>query len=92
LTAEQLEQLFGCASSELVGEQADEQEFFKPDAAIKAPKTSKVIETPFPPAGEDRPEDPDMDIEQLQKRAKKDTGPLLIEGYSPRSRRPSIDR
>jgi hypothetical protein len=83
LTPDQLEQLFRRASSELVGEQTDEQEFFKRDASIKAPKTSKVIETPFPPAEEDRPEDLDMDIEQLQKRAEKDAGPLIIERYSP---------
>jgi hypothetical protein len=83
LTADQLEQLFRRASSNLLGEQADEQEFFKRDASIKAPKTSKMIETPFPPDVSARQEDFDMDVEQLQQRAKQEAGPLIIERYSP---------
>ena len=83
LTPGQLEQLFRRASSDLVGEQTDEQDFFKREASIKAPKTSKMIETPFPPAESARQEDLDMDIEQLQKLAKQQAGPLIIERYSP---------
>ena len=61
----------------------DEQEFFKREASIKTPKTSKIIETPFPPAELDRQENLDIDIEQLQKLAKQQAGPLVIERYSP---------
>ena len=83
LTADQLKQLFSRASSSLVGNQTDEQDFFKREASIKAPKTSKTIETPFPPAASARQEDLDVDIEQLQKLAKEASGPLVIERYSP---------
>ena len=83
LTGDQLKQLFLRASSGLLGQPTDEQEFFKRDASIKAPKTSKTIETPFPPAESARQEEFDMDIEQLQKRAKQTAGPLMIERYSP---------
>ena len=83
LTPEQLEQLFQRTSSELVRELPDEQDFVQREASIKAPKTSKTIETPFPPAAVDRPEDLVLDIEQLHNRAKQDAGPLIIERYSP---------
>ncbi|CAF1121901.1 unnamed protein product [Rotaria sordida] len=83
LTTDQLQQLFTRASSELVAESMDEQEFFKREATIKAPKTSKVIQTPFPPPLEDRKEDFDIDIEQLKQLAKQEAGPLIIERYSP---------
>jgi len=83
LTPDQLQQLFTRASSELIGESTDEQEFFKRETTIKAPKTSKVIQTPFPPTAEDRKEDLDIDIEQLKQLAKQEAGPLIIERYSP---------
>ena len=83
LSPEQLEQLFHRASFQLVQEPTDEQEFFKREASIKAPKTSKIIETPFPPVVSDRQENADIDIEQLQKLAKQEAGPLVIERYSP---------
>jgi hypothetical protein len=83
LTPDQLQQLFTRASSELVGESTDQQEFFKRETTIKAPKTSKVIQTPFPPTVEDRKEDLDIDIEQLKQLAKQEAGPLIIERYSP---------
>lgn len=87
LSSEQLEQLFRRASSQLVQEPTDEQDFFKREASIKAPKTSKIIETPFPPVVSDRPENVDIDIEQLQKLAKQEAGPLVIERYSPSENR-----
>lgn len=83
LTADELQQLFTQASSELVAESTDEQDFFKRDASIKAPKTSKIIQTPFPPPPSDRKEDLDVDIEQLKQLAKQEAGPLIIERYSP---------
>ena len=83
LTPDQLQQLFRRASSNLVGEHTDEQEFFKREATIKAPKTSKVIEIPFPPPAVDRKEDLDIDIEQLKQLAKQEAGPLVIERFSP---------
>ena len=83
LAPEQLEELFHRASFELVGQSTDEQEFFKREASIKPPKTSQIIQTPFPPAATDRPQDVDIDIEQLQKLAKQEAGPLVIERYSP---------
>jgi hypothetical protein len=83
LMSEQLVQLFRRASSSLHEEQTDEQEFFKRDASIKAPKTSKTIETTFPPDLLMRQEDIDIDIEQLQKLAKQKAEPLIIERYSP---------
>jgi hypothetical protein len=83
LTPDQLQQLFSRASAELIGESTDEQEFFKRETTIKAPKTSKVIQTPFPPPALDRKEDLDIDIEQLKKRAKQEAGPLIVERYSP---------
>ncbi|CAF1253132.1 unnamed protein product [Rotaria sordida] len=83
LTPDQLQQLFTRASSELVAESTDEQEFFKREATIKAPKTSKIIQTPFPPPLADRKEDLDIDIERLKQLAKQEAGPLIIERYSP---------
>jgi hypothetical protein len=83
LTPDQLEQLFNRASFQLVEQSTDEQEFFKRETSIKPPKTSQIIETPFPPAVSDRQQDFDIDIEQLQKKAKQDAGPLIIERYSP---------
>ncbi|CAF4486725.1 unnamed protein product, partial [Rotaria sp. Silwood2] len=83
LTSEQLQQLFGRASSQLMAESTDEQDFFKREATIKAPKTSKIIQTPFPPPAEDRKEELDIDIEQLNQLAKQEAGPLIIERYSP---------
>ncbi|CAF5224871.1 unnamed protein product, partial [Rotaria magnacalcarata] len=61
----------------------DEQEFFKRESTIKAPKTNKIIQTPFPPPQSDRTEDFDIDIEQLKQLAKQEAGPLIIERYSP---------
>ena len=83
LTPDQLEQLFQRASCKLVEEPMDKQDFFKREASIKAPKTNKIIETPFPPTASERQEDFDIDIEQLQKLAKQGAGPLIIERYSP---------
>ena len=83
LTSDQLQQLFARASTELVGESSDEQDFFKREASIKAPKTSKEIQTPFPPPAEDRKEVADIDPEQLKQLAKQGAGPLIIERYSP---------
>ncbi|CAF3716185.1 unnamed protein product, partial [Adineta steineri] len=83
LTPEQLHQLFTKASSELVAESKDNQEFFKREATIKAPKTGQIIQTPFPPHSEDRKEDLDIDVEQLKQLAKQEAGPLIIERYSP---------
>ncbi|CAF4059326.1 unnamed protein product, partial [Adineta steineri] len=83
LTADQLQQLFTRASSELVAESMDDQEFFKREETIEAPKTSKRIQTPFPPPSEDRKQDLDLDIEQLKQLAKQEAGPLIIERYSP---------
>ncbi|CAF4083393.1 unnamed protein product, partial [Adineta steineri] len=83
LTADQLQQLFTRASSELVAESMDDQEFFKREETIEAPKTSKRIQTPFPPSSEDRKQDFDLDIEQLKQLAKQEAGPLIIERYSP---------
>ncbi|CAF1018384.1 unnamed protein product [Adineta steineri] len=83
LTPDQLQQLFARASSELIAESMDEQEFFKYEATIKGPKRSKVIQTPFPPPSEDRKQDFHLDIEQLKQLAKQEAGPLIIERYSP---------
>jgi hypothetical protein len=83
LTVDQLQQLFTRASSDLIGESTDEQEFFKRKATIKAPKTNKIIQTPFPLPAEDRKEDLEIDIEQLKQLAKQEAGPLIIERYSP---------
>lgn len=83
LTSDQLQQLFTRATSELTEELRNEQEFFKREASFKVPKTSKIINTPFPPSQEDRKEDLDIDIEQLTKLAKHEAGPLIIERYSP---------
>ncbi|CAF4375904.1 unnamed protein product [Rotaria magnacalcarata] len=83
LTPDQLQQLFSQASCELIAESADEQEFFKRESTIKAPKTNKIIQTPFPPPQSDRTEDFDIDIEQLKQLAKQEAGPLIIERYSP---------
>ncbi|CAF1154724.1 unnamed protein product [Rotaria sp. Silwood1] len=83
LTSDQLQALFRQASSELVAETTDEQDFFKREATIKAPKTSKVIQTPFPAPLLERKEDFELDIEQLKQLAKQDAGPLIIERYSP---------
>ncbi|CAF3181371.1 unnamed protein product [Rotaria sp. Silwood2] len=83
LTSDQLQTLFCQASSELVAETTDEQDFFKREATIKAPKTSKVIQTPFPAPLLERKEDSELDIEQLKQLAKQDAGPLIIERYSP---------
>ncbi|CAF4004957.1 unnamed protein product, partial [Adineta steineri] len=47
------------------------------------PKTSKRIQTPFPPSSENRKQDLDLDIEQLKQLAKQEAGPLIIERYSP---------
>ncbi|CAF3847913.1 unnamed protein product, partial [Rotaria sp. Silwood1] len=76
LTSDQLQALFRQASSELVAETTDEQDFFKREATIKAPKTSKVIQTPFPAPLLERKEDFELDIEQLKQLAKQDAGPL----------------
>ncbi|CAF1511410.1 unnamed protein product, partial [Didymodactylos carnosus] len=65
---------------------SDEQEFFKREASIKAPKTGEVIQTPFPPLPPDRKEELDIDIEQLKQLAKEAAGPLSIERYSPSER------
>ncbi|CAF4189665.1 unnamed protein product, partial [Adineta steineri] len=70
-------------SSEMIAKSMDHQEFFKREETIKAPKTSKIIQTPFPPPSEDRKQDLDLDIEQLKQLAKQETGPLIIERYSP---------
>ncbi|CAF3824365.1 unnamed protein product [Rotaria sordida] len=84
LTPDQLEQLFHRTSFDLIEESADKQEFFKREATIKAPRTSKIIETPFPPVVSDRQGvDFDIDIEQLKQLAKQEAGPLIIERYSP---------
>ncbi|UJR17435.1 hypothetical protein I4U23_004330 [Adineta vaga] len=83
LTPDQLQQLFTRASSKLVAESNDQQEFFKREATIKAPKTGQIIQTPFPPPSEDRQEDAEIDIEQLKQLAKREVGPLIIERYSP---------
>ncbi|CAF4114154.1 unnamed protein product, partial [Adineta steineri] len=83
LTADQLQQLFTRASSNLVAESMDDQEFFKREETIKAPKSSKIIQTPFPPPAEDRKQDFDLDIEQLKQLAKQEAGPLIIERYFP---------
>ncbi|CAF1370238.1 unnamed protein product [Adineta steineri] len=83
LTADQLQQLFTRASSELVADSIDDQEFFKREETIRAPKTSKIIQIPFPPPSEDRKQDLDLDIEQLKQLAKQEAGPLIIERYSP---------
>ncbi|CAF1156993.1 unnamed protein product [Rotaria sordida] len=82
LTAAQLQQLFTRASSELVAEPMDLQEFFKREATIKAPKTSQVIQTLFPPPLEDRKEHFDINIKQLKQLAKQEADPLIIERYS----------
>jgi hypothetical protein len=83
LTPDQLKQLFTRANSELIAESTDEQEFFKRETTIKAPKTSKIIQISFPPPAADRKEDFDIDIEQLKQLAKQEAGPLIIERYSP---------
>ncbi|CAF1241767.1 unnamed protein product, partial [Didymodactylos carnosus] len=83
LTSEQLQQLFSRASSELVAETTEEQELLKREASMKAPKTSEVLQTAFPPLPPDRKEDVDIDIEQLKQLAKQEAGPLIIERYSP---------
>ena len=68
LTADELQQLFSRASSQLITESTDKQEFFKRQSTLKPPKTSQIIQTPFPPTptAEDRPENVDIDIEQLK--------------------------
>ncbi|CAF4649622.1 unnamed protein product, partial [Rotaria sp. Silwood2] len=76
LTSDQLQHLFRHASCELIAESADEQEFFKREVTMKAPKTSKIIQTPFPPPPSGRTEDLDIDIEQLKQIAKQEAGPL----------------
>ncbi|CAF3332076.1 unnamed protein product [Rotaria sp. Silwood2] len=86
LTSDQLQHLFRHASCELIAESADEQEFFKREVTMKAPKTSKIIQTPFPPPPSGRTEDLDIDIEQLKQIAKQEAGPLIIERYSPSER------
>ncbi|CAF1355694.1 unnamed protein product [Rotaria sp. Silwood1] len=83
LTSDQLQLLFRKASSELVAETVDEQDFFKREATIKAPKTSQIIQTPFPAPLAERKEDSELDIEQLKQLAKQEAGPLIIERYSP---------
>lgn len=83
LTAGELQQLFSRASCDLVPESTDEQEFFKRETTIKAPKTGQVIQTPFPPPELDRPEDLEIDIEKLNQLAKQEAGALIIERYSP---------
>ena len=82
LTADELQQLFSRASSQLITESTDKQEFFKRQSTLKPPKTSQIIQTPFPPTptAEDRPENVDIDIEQLNKQ---EVRPLLIERFSP---------
>ncbi|CAF0889863.1 unnamed protein product [Adineta ricciae] len=83
LTQEQLQQLFSRASSQLVAQSHDRQDFFKRDASIKAPKTGQIIQAPFPPPAEDRREDADIDPEKLKQLAQQEAGPLIIERYSP---------
>ena len=84
LTSEQLQQLFKRANTELIAEQTDKQNFFKREATLKAPKTSKHIQTAFPPPPPvHRPEDLDLDPEKLQQLAKEKAGPLMIERYAP---------
>jgi hypothetical protein len=83
LTPDELQQLFNRVSSQLVTESTDKQEFFKRESTIKAPKTSQIIQTPFPPPAEDRTENADLDIEQLKQLAKQEAGPLVIERFSP---------
>jgi hypothetical protein len=83
LTPDELQELFNRVSSQLVTESTDEQEFFKRESTIKAPKTSEIIQTPFPPPPEDRKENVDLDIEQLKELAKQEAGPLVIERFSP---------
>ena len=83
LTQEQLQQLFSRASSQLVAQVHDRQDFFKRDASIKAPKTGQIIQAPFPPPAEDRREDTDIDPEKLKQLAQQEAGPLIIERYSP---------
>ncbi|CAF4933943.1 unnamed protein product [Rotaria magnacalcarata] len=83
LTPDQLQQLFSRVSSELVAESTDDQEFFKREATIKVPKTSKIIQAPFPSPPSDRQEDVDIHIEHLKQLAKKEASSLVIERYSP---------
>ena len=83
LTVDELQQLFSRVGSQLVTESTDEQEFFKRESTIKAPKTSQIIQTPFPPPAEDRKENSSLDIEQLKQLAKQEAGPLIIERFSP---------
>ena len=83
LTCEELQQLFDRVRSQLVTESTDEQEFFKRESALKPPKTTQIIQTPFPPPAEERLEIADLNIEQLKQLAKQDAGPLIIERYSP---------
>lgn len=83
LTSAQLHALFQKASTELVSEAADEEDFFKREATIKAPKTSQIIQTPFPAPLPERKEDAEFDIEQLKQLAKQEAGPLMVERFSP---------
>ncbi|CAF4692681.1 unnamed protein product [Rotaria socialis] len=83
LTPDQLQELFSRVSSELVAESTDDQEFFKREATIKVPKTSKTMQTPFPPPPLDRQEDVDIHIEHLKQLAKKEASSLVIERHSP---------
>ncbi|CAF4928709.1 unnamed protein product, partial [Rotaria sp. Silwood1] len=83
LTPDQLHHLFSQVSSELVAESLDDQEFFKREVTIKPPKTSTVIQTPFPPPLSDRKEDFNINVEELKQLVKTEAGPLIIERYSP---------
>ncbi|CAF2071916.1 unnamed protein product [Rotaria magnacalcarata] len=83
LTPDQLQHLFSQVSSELVAESTDDQEFFEREATIKVPKTSKIIQTPFPPPPSDRQEDVDIHIKHLKWLAKKEASSLAIERHSP---------
>ncbi|CAF3636125.1 unnamed protein product [Rotaria socialis] len=83
LTPDQLQELFSRVSSELVAESTDDQEFFKREDTIKVPKTSKTMQTPFPPPPLDRQEDVDIHIEHLKQLAKKEASSLVIERHSP---------
>ena len=83
LSGNELKQLFDRASSNIMVEPTDNKEFFKRDASIKAPKTGEIINIPFPPESSPRPEDMEIDTEELLKSAKQNAGPLFIEKFTP---------
>lgn len=83
LNQEQVQHLFNRASFQSVDEADNEKEFFKREESIKPPKTSKIIQTSFPPAVVARLEDEHVDIEQIKALAQQSSGPLMIERHSP---------